>query len=79
MKILTCYWREFDALKNIVEYDYIILVNHSFPWVGHKCIRPQVITKGNNSHFRFHSTKHCKVCHKTWPKEVQITVNLVGN
>ena len=79
MKILTCTSEELRNLENAEEYDYIILINYGFIHVGHKCSRSayaQWVTD-NYRYFRWHSTKHCKVCHKTWPKEVQVTANMV--
>jgi hypothetical protein len=79
MKILTCTDKEFSELENAEEYDYIILVGSYYAPVGHKCTKPTSIysMSPNFRHFRWHSTKHCKICHKTWPKEVQVTANMV--
>jgi len=79
MKILTCTRDEFLGLTSVGEYDYIIFINAEC-WVGHKCIKPSrypMLGYGNLKYFRWHYTKHCKICHKTWPKEVQVTANMV--
>ena len=83
MKILTCTNYEFVQLAKVESYDYIIILTPSgnFLNTGHKCTRSayENWVTSNYKYFRWHSTKHCKVCHKTWPKEVQVTVSLLGN
>lgn len=67
-----------------IEHDYIIVCWDKEAWlVGHKCIKTKrawfnpFYASAATSYYRWQTSKHCKVCHKTWPKEVQKTFELL--
>lgn len=60
----------------------IVITRWSLPYVGHKCKIGKRSDWWNPfgarwDGYRYQTTKHCKVCHTTWPREVQVAYGLL--